>query len=191
MDPVSLDAVLLRLRAPELVLRPGMILAGRVAERSGRHGVLTLAGAALVAELPEEVAAGDRLRLTVTEVGPERVVMRLTEPPAPPAPAAAHLPLPGGGTAAVRVDERAGEGGAEADAETVAVTYDSPRLGALEFRLVLAGGALTASVRAAAGPPHALAEERANALRDALATATGRPATVIVSERRDPLDVYA
>nr|MDP8943026.1 hypothetical protein [Actinomycetota bacterium] len=110
MDPVSLDTVLLRLRAPDLVLRPGMVLAGRVAERSGRHGVLTLAGAALVAELPDEVAAGDRLRLTVTEVGPERVVMRLTDPPAAPAPPAAHLPLPGGGTATVRVDEGVGEG---------------------------------------------------------------------------------
>ena len=113
MDPVSLDAVLLRLRAPDLVLRPGMVLAGRVAERAGRHGLLSLAGTALVAELPDEVAAGDRLRLTVTEVGPERVVMRLTDPPAAPAPPAAHLPLPDGRTAAVRVDERAGEGGGE------------------------------------------------------------------------------
>ena len=190
-NPIHLDAVLLRARAPDLVLRPGMVLAARVAERAGRHGVLTLAGAALVAELPDEVATGDRLRLTVAETGPERIVMRLTEPPAPPAPPAVQLPLPDGRSAGVRVDERAGEGAEGADAESVAVTYDSPRLGAIEFRLLLAGGALVASVRVAPGTPYELAEERAGALREALASATGRPAEVTVSMRREPLDVYA
>lgn len=191
MDPVRLDALLLRARAPDLVLRTGMVLAARVAERSGRHGILTMAGAALVAELPDEVAAGDRLRLTVVETGPERVVMRLTESPAPPAPPGIPLPLPDGRAAAVRVEERADEPGGDEEAQSVAVTYDSPRLGPIEFRLTLSDGGLSASVRAAAGAPHELASEHADALEDALAEATGRAATVEVSARRDPLDVYA
>ena len=190
-NPIHLDALLLRARAPDLVLRPGMVLAARVAERSGRHGVLTLAGAALVAELPDEVAAGDRLRLTVVETGPERVVMRLTEPPSPPAHPAVQLPLPDGRAAGLRVEERAGGQSAEEEADAVAVTYDSPRLGAIEFRLALSGDALSAAVRAGAGAPYAMAEERLEALREALAAATGRAASVSLTARRDPFDVYA
>ena len=187
---MRLDALLLRARAPDLVLRTGMVLAARVAERSGRHGILTMAGAALVAELPDEVAAGDRLRLTVVETGPERVVMRLTEPPAPPA-VAVQLPLPDGRAAGVRVEERQGDRSAEGEAQMVAVTYESPRLGAIEFRLGLSVDAVSAWVRVAAGAPHSLAEERAGELREALAQATGRAASITVSVRRDPFDVYA
>ena len=117
--------------------------------------------------------------------------MRLSEPPAPPAPPALQLPLPDGRAAAVRVDERAGGPGDDGESQSVAVTYDSLRLGPIEFRLTLSEAGLSASVRAAAGAAHALAEERADVLREALAEATGRTATVEVSARRDPLDVYA
>jgi hypothetical protein len=43
-----------------------------------------LAGTPVVAELPEEVAAGQRLRLAVAEVTAERVLLRVVGDPAPP-----------------------------------------------------------------------------------------------------------
>ena len=52
---------------PDLVLREGAVPAARVAERSGKHGLLMLAGSALVAELPEGVREGERPKLAVQE----------------------------------------------------------------------------------------------------------------------------
>ena len=49
---VFVDPALLRVEMPELVLRPGMTLAARVAERSGSRGILMLAGHPLSAQLP-------------------------------------------------------------------------------------------------------------------------------------------
>jgi hypothetical protein len=190
---VNLSVALLRAQAPELVLRPGQVLAARVMERHGSKGLLALAGAVLTAELPEGVPEGARLRLTVQEASAQRVVLRMSD--APPAPAAppVQLPLPDGRSASVRVDEREAQEGEEGDERrSVAVTYESPALGPVEFHLALGqGGGVSASVRAAAGPAHELADERAGELRDALAAATGRPASVVVTPRRDPIDLYA
>lgn len=191
--PLYLDALLLRSQLPELVLRQGMVLAARVMERHGRHGLINIAGAPLSAELPDELAPGDRMRLRVEDTTGERVVLRLVESPPAPPPGVAALPLPGGGQASVRVEDRdhdGAEGGDEGEA-TVALTYESPALGPVELRLALSAEAIGAGVRVAAGPPLALAEAGAAALGDALERATGRPARVQVSARRDPLDVYA
>jgi hypothetical protein len=188
VEPVVLDAVLLRSRAPDLMLRPGMLLAARVAERAGKHGVITLAGTPLVAELPDEVKAGDRLRLTVQEIGGERVVLKMTELP-PPAPGAA-LPLPDGREARIRAGDREGEGRGAAAGDEVAVDYDSPALGTLGFRLSMAGDTLLARVRIAPAAA-ALATAEADALRERLELATGREAQVRVEVRREPVDVYA
>ncbi len=68
IDPIAVDALLLRTQLPELTLRPGASLVARVAARAEQHGVLVLAGVPLTAQLPDEVAAGDTLRLRVTEV---------------------------------------------------------------------------------------------------------------------------
>src|SRR5919206_4840185 len=98
MDLLRVEAALLRAQVPELVLRPGMTLPARVMERAGQFGVLLLAGTPLSAELPDELQAGDRLRLRVEEVGADRVVLRAVEAqqaPAPaPGPAGAPVPPP-------------------------------------------------------------------------------------------------
>jgi len=77
MRPLAVDLVLLRSTAPDLPLVVGRVLAARVVERHGRHGVINLAGAYLTAELPEEVQVGDRLRLVVQETRGDRAVLAL------------------------------------------------------------------------------------------------------------------
>jgi hypothetical protein len=179
---------MLKAELPTLVLRPGMTLAARVAETHGSRGLLMIANAALAAELPEGVKAGDTLKLRVQEATPARIVMRMeTEQPPP-----LVVPLPGGQEARLEVDEREGEGSQAAGRRSqVAITYRSPALGAIDFQLALEGGGLTAQVRAKEGAPYELARTQAEELRDALHRATGKPVQLTVSPRRDPLDVYA
>ena len=191
IEQLQFDAMLLRARAPELVLRPGMLLAARVAERQGRHGVIVLAGVPLLAELPDEVKAGDTLRLTVQEAGAERVVMRLTPEGAPPAVEPPRIPLPDGRHAQVVVDERPADGADDAASAAIALTYESPALGPIGLRLELVPGGVRARVEAAAGRAHELADDGAERLRGALEAATGRAAEVRVDQRHDPVDVYA
>jgi hypothetical protein len=206
MDAIRLNAVLLRNLLPDLRLTPGTTLVGRIMERHAGHGLLNLAGTVLVAKLPEEVAAGARLRLAVQEVTPDHVVMRIVEhmpgqpqqqAPAPgqhgqhaaaAAPAAVTVPLPDGTQAQMRLvvdaDEddplRPGGGG-----RAVTVHYDSPALGRVDVRLVLGPNGLTAGVGAAAGLPVALAGEHAGELRAALSQAMGRPVEVHVGRRTE------
>jgi hypothetical protein len=191
MDAVSLQAALLRAQLPDVTLRPGQKVVARVIEQQGGRGLISLAGATLAAQLPEEVEAGSKLRLQVDEVGPERVVLRTLEQAA--VPLAVPLPLPTGEQAALRVDDEDEE---QADArqgegEAVALVYDTPRLGPLHLRLELTREAIRATVQARAGEPFELAEARAEELREALAAVTGREAAVTVRPRREPLDVYA
>src|SRR5438034_7444555 len=112
---------------PDLVLRPGHSVVARVASRGeGPFGVLVLAGVPLRATLPEEVKAGETLRLKVSEVSPERIVLQMDNAafalatPAPP---------PQAPPARVGVDEsprrRRGGQGEEA---TVALRFESVAL---------------------------------------------------------------
>jgi hypothetical protein len=189
---VFVDPALLRVEVPDLVLRPGMFLAARVAERSGQRGILMLAGHPLSAQLPDQVKAGDKLRLQVMEATSERVVMKLVEESAQqPDPTVVPVPLPDGRLAQLVVDEREGEGRRERAAATVAITYRSPALGALDFRLAIEAGSLVVGVRAGHGVPHDLARAGIEELREALARATGRTVQVAVSPRHDPFDAYA
>ena len=191
---IKLEAALLKSALPDLVLRPGAVLAARVGERRGDHGLLMLAGSAVVAELPEQVRTGDRLKLSVEEMRGDRVVLRLLRPEDPAAPAApVAVPLPGGAVAHVRVAERQDEAPAAAadEARSVSLVYDSPALGTIDLRVSMQGGGVAAQVTVAAGPPLALAEAGRRALEEALCRATGRRADVRVSPRRGPLDVYA
>jgi len=73
----------------------------------------------------------------------------------------------------------------------VAVTYNSPALGAVRFRLSLEPRAVAVTVRAGPGAPLEMAEKGAAELRDALARVTGRAARVTVLPREDLVDVYA
>jgi len=178
-----------------------MTLPARVMERHGQMGLLLLAGTPLSAQLPDELQAGDRLRLRVEDVG-EQVVLRTVETPAPSAqqapqtlPPEIALPLPGGRPAEVRVTEQASERRGEDEPVTVALDYDSPALGPIAMRLVHqpGGAGIQVTVGATAGAPEERARGAAEELRRALADATGLPATVRVVGRtpRPRVNVYA
>jgi hypothetical protein len=184
--PIQLEAALLRGQMPELLLRPGAVLAARVVEANR----ISLAGMLLDAALPEGVGPGETLRVRVEEVTAERLHLRIVEQP--PAAALAALPLPGGAQAHVRVDEdepgAAGEGGAP---PSITLAYESPALGRLDLRLELPRGGVVATVGAAHGAPAERAEAAAERLRAGLERALARPATVRVAPRHDPFDAYA
>ena len=190
MEIVSLQAALFRAALPELSLRPGATMVARVVEHSGRHGFISLAGARLAAELPENVHAGQTLRLAVQEATAERLVLRMLPDPAT-TPPAVPIPLPGGGQATVYVHEREGEGRSDREHPAVALSYESPELGTMELSLELDPAAVVARVRVAEGPALALAREEEEGLRQALEGAVGRPAQVRIESRRDPFDAYA
>jgi hypothetical protein len=202
MDLLRVEAALLRAQLPELVLRPGMTLPARVMERHGQMGLLLLAGTPLAAQLPDELKAGDRLRLRVEDVG-EQVVLRTVETPSSQqaqqsqhaVPPEVALPLPGGRQAEIRVTEQAAEGRGDDEAATVALDYDSPALGKLDLRLVQqpGGAGIQVTVGAMAGAPEERARAAAEELRAALAGATGLPATVRVVGRtpRPRVNFYA
>src|SRR4051795_11656372 len=124
---LQLEAALLRRQLPDLLLRPGMTLFARVAERQGQHGIIMLAGSPLVAQLPDEVQIGDKLRLLVEDTRGERVTMKLVneQPVAPPSNPAVTVPLPGGGEAAVSVEERDADPD-DPDHASIRIGYDSP-----------------------------------------------------------------
>lgn len=188
VDPIAVRVAMLREQLPGLTLRPGMTVVARVHEQQAGRGMLSLAGALLTAELPEGVAEGDRLRLQVQEVDPERIVLRLLSDTAP---TAIPLPLPGEPRLRVEDEEAGSEQGGGGGGESIALVYETPRLGALGLRLEVSGGGVRAIVAAGAGEPHELATAAAAELRDALARVSGKQAQVRVDERREPLDVYA
>src|SRR3954454_8981417 len=79
MQPVAVQLIQLQAMMPEVTLRPGQNLVARVAERHEGKGILMLAGRPLVAELPENVRPGDVLKLAVTDISAEKVVMQMRE----------------------------------------------------------------------------------------------------------------
>lgn len=194
IDPIALDAVLLRTKLPEFSLRQGASVVARVASRGEGHGVLVLGGVPLTATLPDEVGAGETLKLTVAEVTPERVTLRmegspLAAPVASPTPSAASSEAPPARVAVEEPPQSSGPPGEERT--TVALSFDSPALGRLDLRLELGPGGVQAAVVAPVGAGYDLAEGGASALRDGLTVRTGLPAAVRVLPRRAPLDLYA
>src|SRR5918992_1332787 len=180
---VAVQTLLLRAQLPELPLRPGASVVARVLSRGETHGVLVIAGIPLTAELPERVGAtGETLKLSVSEVTPERVTLQLDQVlPATTQPAASRP------RARVIVDEpprRTTAGGEER--ATVALSFSSDALGRLDLRLELGGGRVRADVQAAAGAPFEAADAAAPRLRDGLAARTGLAADVRITPRRDP-----
>lgn len=186
---LQLEAALLRRQLPDLLLRPGMTLFARVAERSGRHGIIVLAGSPLVAELPDAVQVGDKLRLLVEDTRGERVAMKLVQEQ-PAAALQAPLSSPQQFDARLSVEEREAD---PDDPETASITvnYDSPALGAVGFVLAIAPGTVSVRAELPAGAPFELAADGADELRTRLMEATGRAAEVTVVPRREPLDLYA
>lgn len=202
---IAVDLVVLRGAIGDAVLRPGMVLGGKVVERSGAHGLLLLNGAPVVAQLPEEVAAGARLRLRVAEAGADRVLLQVLPEPdaagttaattaqAQPAAPVVTVPLPGGLQAQLRTEpdggegDRAGRAGRGGGVGAVWLRLDSPQLGRLDVRV----DALSCAVAVSAGPPTDAAREALPALREALARAVGRPLLVTLHPRTSALDVCA
>jgi hypothetical protein len=197
MQTLRVEAALLRAMLPDLVLREGMQVVASVVERAGQKGIIMLAGTPLAAQLPDEVKTGDVLRLTVAETSSERIVLRIADAQQAAqaqAQPTVGVPLPDGGNARITVAERDADDarGGEAEQHDVRLTFASARLGNLDLHVALAGGeALRVNVRARAGAPFELAERHAAELQAAVATATGKPAQVLVSARHDPFETYA
>ncbi|WP_354699776.1 hypothetical protein DSM112329_00031 [Paraconexibacter sp. AEG42_29] len=205
LPTIAVDLAILRSAIGDTALRPGLMLFGRVTERSGDHGLMLLNGAPVVARLPDAIHAGARLRLQVVETRPEGVLLQVVEDadaPAPPSgpPSAATapvvaFPLPGGAQVQVHAElagsqdggagggGRSGRGGAGA----VWLRLDTPQLGRLDVRV----DALSCAVACSDGVPAQAARAALPELRAALAAATGRPLLVTLHPRRQALDVSA
>ena len=196
MDPINVDIRLIKaVLGAELRIAPGRALMARVVTADGLgRGSLNIAGAVIDASLPKDVQAGQELRLTVRHVSPDRVELSMSGQDPGAVAAAEAVALPGGGTVHVGERDAGGggrPGGADADRHTLSLRYDAPALGAVDLRFELDPESLRVSAALAAGPPFESALDSAGKLRDALAEAIGRPVTVDVSTRREPLDVYA
>lgn len=186
---IGIQTLLLRTQLPEVTLRPGVSVVARVLSRGADHGVLVIAGIPLTAQLPAEIGrTGETLRLSVTDVTPDRVTMQLEQVVNP----AAQPPPPPAERARVTVEDppRSVHAGGE-ERSTVALSFTSPSLGRLDLRLELAGTRVGVAVEAAAGRPYALAAAAAGRLQDGLQARTGLDAAVQVTPRREPLDLYA
>jgi hypothetical protein len=194
---LQVEAAFFRRQMPDLILREGSTLAARVAERQGRHGIITLAGIPLLAELPDEVQTGDKLRLLIADTRQEKVVMKLVQEQAAAAPQQAEVFIanPDGTQSRLTVDEDGGEDGGEGgrnrENAAVGLTYETPRLGKLGLRLEIAPGVVRVRVEARAGGVYDLADDASDELRRRLAERTGRAAEVVVVPRVDHIDAYA
>jgi hypothetical protein len=196
MDPIAVDIRLIRaVVGAELRIVPGRALMARVvsADVAGR-GSLSIAGVVIDAKLPKGVQAGQELRLTVRDVSPERVVLGLSDQNLPVLAAAAPAtPLPGGGTVQLHERDAGGSAGGSgaADRHSLALVYNAPALGPVDLRFELDSQTLHLSATFPAGEAVQQAEGAAGALRDALSDALGRPVSVEIAARREPLDLYA
>lgn len=198
---MAIDLRILRtLLAPEIKVAPGRALMARVvvADGSGR-GSLSIAGFLLEAELPKDVRTGQDLRLVVRDVSAERVLLSIADPrqdtATPPMPIAGWvgpdpIPLPGGGHVSVTERDAEGAPADRPDTHALSLRYDTPALGAIDLRFELDPGSLRLSVTVA---PRALApaQSQSDSLRESLAEELHRAVSVIVSARREPLDIYA
>lgn len=193
---LQVEAAFLRRQMPDLILRPGATLAARVAEREGRHGIITLGGVPLLAELPDGVKTGDTLRLLVADTRGEKVVMRLVQDQAAEQapPPTVNLTQPDGSQGRLIVDDDgAQEGGAGRDREQagISLTYETPKLGAVALRLEIAAGVVRVRAEVAAGRIYDMADDASDELRRQLVERTGRAAEVTVVARREHIDAYA
>jgi hypothetical protein len=189
---LQVEAAFFRRQMPDLILREGSTLAARVAEKQGKHGIITLAGTPLLAELPDGVKTGDTLRLLVADTRGEKVVMRLIHDQAaeqPPNPTINLSP-----DTRLTVDEdgsQEGGGGRNRETAGVTLTYETPRLGAMGLRIDIAPGQVRVRAEVTAGRIYELADDASDRLKSRLSAITGRAADVQVVARRDHIDAYA
>lgn len=182
---------------PDTTLRVGQSLVARVAERHDHKGILMLAGKPIVAELPENVRAGDVLKLSVKDITMDKVVMQMRESQEASQPQQQNviplsIPFPDGYPAFVQFDDAQGGGqDRESSFSGVALTYESPALGPINLRIGMDPTAVMVEVRIAAGHPLQLAKAAAEVLEEDLTQQIGRPATVSVQPRPGSFDVSA
>jgi hypothetical protein len=200
MGSTPVGFTVLRALAPDLPLSVGATLGARVIARDGERGTLLLAGARVLAQLPDGVEAGDRLRLRVQDSSGDRLVMKVVEQVQPGATAQSQvtalppLALPGGATARLFVepDEEAGAARrADEPPRSIFLRYDSPVLGRIDVALTLTGQAIGAAVQLSAGEPELAARAESASLQAALAAAASRPALVQVLAREETVDLRA
>jgi hypothetical protein len=196
MQPIAVQLITLQQVMPDVTLRLGQSLLARVAERHGDRGILMVAGQPLVATLPENVRAGDVLKLAVRDITAEQVVMQMHEgKEAAQAQArqdAVPLAFPGQPPSQIIVDDQPSSSTSdEGDVSTVALTYESPALGAFNFRLGMDGSRIVCEVRTQAGAPTEIASAAAEALQQRLAAVTDRAASVTVAPRPGSFNVSA
>jgi hypothetical protein len=197
VQPIAVQLITLQQVMPDVSLRLGQSLVARVAERHGDRGILMIAGQPIVAQLPSEVRAGDVLRLAVKDVSAEQVIMQMHEgrEAAQVAQQQPNVPLafPGQPPSNIIVDDQAsgGSGDEEGEIAAVALTYDSPVLGAMNFRIGMDAANVVVEVRMSAGAPFEAGNAAAGVLRAALAEATERTAQVNVAVRPGSFDVSA
>ena len=169
-----------------------------MARAAAAHGLgvwlAVIAGAVIDAELPEHARAGQELRLTVRDVSAHQVVLGMSDQP--PGVGVPGAQLPGPGVLRVTEEDGSEESGSglpgSPGSQSLSRSGTMPRpLGAVDLRFDLEPGSLRVSVSVAPGTPLSLAQARADQLRDVLTAGVGRPATVTVSARHEPLDVYA
>lgn len=187
MRPLAVDLVLLRSTAPDLPLVVGRVLAARVVDRHGSHGVINLAGAYLTAELPDEVKAGDRLRLVVQGMTGDKAVLALAGDPRPAPPPLVQPPAHDDRVELVGERDRSERDG---DEEAVTLRYEGAGIGVAELRIALADGRARVRVALADDAALKLARKRASELRAAVAQATRLPTDVEIVARPERLDVY-
>ena len=191
MEPVvAVATALLRAQLPDVTLREGASVMARVASRGEGHGVLVLAGIPLTATLPAGVEAGATLKLRVEEVGPERVVLRLDGQASNPLAVAPAPPRPDAPRLGIGEPPRRGAAG-DPGCARVSLAFESPALGRIDLRIDLATKAVQVAVEATAGRAFDAADAASERLRATLEGELGRAASVRVTPRREPLDVYA
>jgi hypothetical protein len=218
--PLAINPQALRvLVGPDIKIVPGRAVMARVVQApAGQKGSLSIAGYLLDAELPENVQAGQDLRLVIRDVSPERVLLAITDPhesdraqpsqQAPPSQEAQAtqqaqtpdtslvaqppIPLPGGGHVQVTERDGGGAGGQAGDRQNILLRYDAPALGSVDLRFQMDAGALSVAVTLPTGQPLELAQAGAESLRQALLQAVpGRAVSVTIAPPREPLDLYA
>jgi hypothetical protein len=198
MQPLAIDAALLRaVLTPDLNLAVGRELMARVAALTGDgRGILSLAGVPLPAELPDNVKAGDELRLVVRELTPDKVVMAIQDDtaqaqPPPPWVDAPRVPMPQGGSVQVTDRDAASSLRDQDGTHTLTLRYDAAAFGPIDMTFTLSSGALRLALTVPQGSSYAAADGAASGLAGRLTEATERPASVTVSPRREPIEVYA
>ena len=199
--PLAISPQALRvLVGPDIKIVPGRAVMARVVQAApGQKGSLSIAGYLLDAELPEDVQAGQDLRLVVRDVSAERVLLAITDPreaeqsqqsqhaqesgqaqqtqpgqplPGQPDPSGVTQPpvfLPGGGDVRVTERDAGGRDGRPGERQNVQLRYNAPALGAVDLRFQMDAGSLTLAVTLAPGQPLKLAQDGTESLRQALA----------------------